>query len=152
MGLEGNQNIIRGEQGRLDKLDAKIDKKIALSGKDYSDIVFKKVDTTIAKLNTDFGIKNEAILKDQKYQEMKAKSLNGITQALFELDQKNISELAGKLDRLLIAIEQGGDKMRTLDNSLSAADKFAQQLKELKDKGDIFGNSTNRTAKTSLTQ
>ncbi len=139
MSLEGNQNIVKSEQGRLDKIDTKIDKKVVLSGKDYSNIVFNKVDTTIAKVNTDFGIKNEAILKDQNYQNMKTKALNGITQTLFKLDEKNISELAGKLDKLLTAIEQGGEKMSTLDASLNSSDKLAQQLKSLKEKGDIDG-------------
>jgi hypothetical protein len=139
MGIEGNQQIIKSEQGRLDKIDKKVDKKVAIDGKDYADIVLRKVDATTNKIGTDFGIKNEAILKDKGYQEMKMKALNGIVLALFQIDEKNISDLSSKLDKALTTIEQSGEKMLALDTSLTSGDKLAQQLNALKEKGDIDG-------------
>ncbi len=101
---EGEQ--INTEQTRLDKIDKKIDKKVMVKGKDYAEIVIKKVDTIEEKLKSNFGIKEQAVLDSPKFKESKSKAFSDTFAILREIDEKNIDALTVKLDQKLKDIEK----------------------------------------------
>lgn len=101
---EGEQ--INTEQTRLDKIDKKIDKKVMVKGKDYAEIVIKKVDAIEEKLKSNFGIKEQIVLDSPKFKESKTKAFSDTFAILRGIDEKNIDALTVKLDQKLKDIEK----------------------------------------------
>nr|MBP9770810.1 hypothetical protein [Candidatus Gracilibacteria bacterium] len=99
MGKEGDQ--IKKEQQKIDKFDDKVDKKVALDGKEYADIVIKKVDDVVGKIDANFGIKEQAVIDSPKFKEVRNRALSDTFKILQEIDKKNIGELTVKLETKL---------------------------------------------------
>lgn len=120
---------VKKEQGRLDAIDKNDDKKVMVEGKDYGDIVLKKVDATIAKIDDNTGVKDPRILETKSFKAIKERSKQDIAEKLSKIDEKNIKAEAAKLEATLKEIEADFDKVKQYEYSyFEISDRFADRL------------------------
>lgn len=134
---EQQQDIIKTEQKRLDKIDTKIDQKVVVDGKDYAETALRRVDSTMTKLNENFGIKEPAVLDSPKFNEAKTKAKNAIIESLFQMDAKNIADLSQRLEQKLQTIEKAFVSLKDGAEKVGEFQAYSKQFEELKKSGNL---------------